>query len=64
LLAASTLDEKWGLQHFPAWLLFKEQGLSLHLVANTDYTPVAFIALFSGIIFLGWGIEVEKIKSQ
>ncbi|VAW60725.1 hypothetical protein MNBD_GAMMA11-1860 [hydrothermal vent metagenome] len=41
------LDERWGLQHFPAWLLFKEQGLSSHLMADTDYTPEAFIALQS-----------------
>ncbi len=41
------LDEIWGQQHFPAWLLFKEQGLSVHLSANAGHTPDAFIALQS-----------------
>lgn len=35
------LDEAWGMQHFPAWLLIKEPGLAHHLGADTT-TPEAF----------------------
>jgi len=35
------LDEDWGQQHFPAWLLLQEPGLNKNLVTR-DATPVAF----------------------
>ena len=35
------VDEVWGMQHFPAWLLIKEPGLAHHLCAYTT-APEAF----------------------
>ncbi|VAW69415.1 hypothetical protein MNBD_GAMMA09-2098, partial [hydrothermal vent metagenome] len=55
------LDEKWGLQYFPAWLLLKEQGLSLHLTPLTNATPEAFLALQQ---LLGSNNNEEEIQQR
>lgn len=39
------LDEKWGWQHFPAWLLFNEPGLAKHIQANSSSGVSAFKVL-------------------
>lgn len=39
------LDVKWGRQHFPAWLLFNEPGLAMHIHANSSSAASAFKAL-------------------
>lgn len=39
------LDEKWGWQQFPAWLLLNEPGLAKHIQASPSTTACAFKAL-------------------
>jgi hypothetical protein len=35
------LDEQWGMQHFPTWLLIKEPGIS-HYIEAIKQTPESF----------------------
>lgn len=35
------LDEQWGIQHFPTWLLIKQPGIS-HYIHSSEQTPESF----------------------
>ena len=39
------LDEAWGQQHFPAWLLLHEAGLAAHIKIVDEYTNTVFSLL-------------------